>query len=154
MAIYYKTADQLPLMEKVTDSTYAIVEENGTLKRVSGSNLGGSSIKTAIIKQEGYDEMLAYLKGETGTEPTIVDTIFTCTNMTFEEAYQIMGSGEPLSFMLMRAGEGCTQEILYGVFGGTVAIGQPIIVLRNNNIKLSWTEDGISAILQSSGAGS
>ena len=155
MAIYYKTADQLPLMEKVTDSTYAIVEENGTLKRVSGSNLVGSRIKTAIIKQEGYDEMLAYLKGETETEPTIEDTIFTCTNMTFEEAYQIMGSGEPLSFMLMHVRNVCNQEILYGAFAGTVMIGQPIIVLCNDNIKqLFWTEDGISATLPSSGAGS
>lgn len=155
MAIYYKTADQLPLMEKVTDSTYAIVEENGTLKRVSGSNLGGSGIKTAIIKQEGYDEMLAFMKGETETEPTIKDTIFTCTNMTFEQAYQIMGSGEPLSFMLMRAGEGCTQEILHGMFGGTVVIGKPSIVLSNgNNKSLFWTEDGISTTPPPIGAGS
>ena len=39
----YKTANNLPIMEEVTENTYALVEENGTLKRVSGENLGGKS---------------------------------------------------------------------------------------------------------------
>lgn len=37
----YKTANNLPIMEEVSENTYALVEENGALKRVSGDNLGG-----------------------------------------------------------------------------------------------------------------
>lgn len=156
MAINYKTADQLPLMEEVTDSTYAIVEENGTLKRVSGSNLGGSGIKTAIIKQEGFDEMLAFLKDETQTKPTITDIVYTCTNMTFDEAYQTMGRGEPLSFLIMYFDSmKCIYEILIGIFAGNLMFGVPAITLAGKKINaLYWTADGISTTQPSSGASS
>jgi hypothetical protein len=45
----YKTANNLPILEEVTENTYALVEDNGTLKRVSGSNLGGSKSNFCVI---------------------------------------------------------------------------------------------------------
>ena len=64
----YKTADQLPISEEVTESTYAIVEEKGTLKRVPGSNLGGGGGGNICIFR------IFDLAGEGNT-----------CNMTFEE---------------------------------------------------------------------
>lgn len=45
----YKTANNLPILEEVTENTYALVEDNGSLKRVSGSNLGGGNGGNACV---------------------------------------------------------------------------------------------------------
>lgn len=141
MAIQYKTANQLPIMEEVTDNTYALVEENGTLKRVSGSSLGGSGIKTAIIKSSTYDNAIS---GSTtmATKPTT----YSCINMTFEEAYQTMANAEPLQAIIMGAleGAGCVPCIV-GYFGDA-AFGVPtlLIIELGGNGEYFWTADGIS----------
>ena len=73
----YKTANNLPIMEEVTESTYALVEENGTLKRVSGENLGGKS-NYCVITIEQTAVM------ESGVENTDNGVTYTC-NMTYDE---------------------------------------------------------------------
>ena len=141
MAIQYKTANQLPIMEEVTDNTYALVEENGTLKRVSGSSLGGSSIKTAIIKSSTYDNDIS--------GPTEMDneaTTYSCINMTFEEAHQTMANGEPLQAIIMFVVDrqpSCTQGIIVSLADAVVR--KPIIaILCSEGLSYFWTADGIS----------
>jgi hypothetical protein len=74
----YKTADKLPILEEVTESTYALVEDNGTLKRVPGSNLGGGSSCCVI----SIDKSAAT---DTDAEGTGSDrTVYTC-NMDYNE---------------------------------------------------------------------
>lgn len=135
MAIQYKTADQLPIMEEVTGNTYALVEENGTLKRVSGSSLGGG-IKTAMITINLGD-----------------NTVIECTNMTFEEAYQAMTTGESIDCI-------CTL-----IIDGLASVSHPVLVCfsvestiiikidiglmlepsnnKSNISLLAWTSSGI-----------
>lgn len=141
MAIQYKTANQLPIMEEVTGNTYALVEENGTLKRVSGSSLGGSSIKTAIIKSSTYDNAISgppEMDNEAAT--------YSCINMTFEEAHQTMSNGEPLQAVIMLVSEGlpsCLQSMLVAL--GDAAFGTPIIaIICMERFRYFWTADGIS----------
>lgn len=141
MAIQYKTANQLPIMEEVTGNTYALVEENGTLKRVSGSSLGGSSIKTAIIKSSTYDNAIS--------GPTEIDNeaaTYSCINMTFEEAHQTMSNGEPLQAIIMFIADGqptCTQGIF--VFLADAVLGTPLItIICSEGFRYFWTADGIS----------
>lgn len=141
MAIQYKTANQLPIMEEVTDNTYALVEENGTLKRVSGSSLGGSSIKTAIIKSSIYDNAISG-----ATEMDNEATTYSCINMTFEEAHQTMANGEPLQAIIMFVMDGqplCTQGIFVSL--SDVILGTPLIsILCTEGLRYFWTADGIS----------
>lgn len=66
--------------------------------KVGGGSSGGG-IPTAIIKQDGYDNALmgvAVAGGESVDVPT-----FTCTNMTYDEAKNIILSGQPLSAVVM-----------------------------------------------------
>lgn len=145
MAIQYKTANQLPIMEEVTGNTYALVEENGTLKRVSGSSLGGSSIKTAIIKSSAYDNAISdppEMNGETIT--------YSCINMTFEEAHQAMANGEPLQAIIMLVADGICQCCqVTSVYLTDNPFKVPSIVINNAFANAEaqhyfWTADGIS----------
>ena len=45
----YKTVEQLPLVEEVTETTNVLVEENGSLKRIPSSEVGGGGKVMFII---------------------------------------------------------------------------------------------------------
>ena len=82
----YKTANNLPIMEEVSENTYALVEENGVLKRVSGENLGGKS-NCCVFTVDNR----AAVPMSVGVENTDNGIIYTC-NMTYAEFYDaIMG---------------------------------------------------------------
>ena len=146
MAIQYKTANQLPIMEEVTGNTYALVEENGTLKRVSGSSLGGSGIKTAIIKSSTYDNAISGLP-ETNNEAGT----YSCINMTFEEAHQTMSNGEPLQAIIMTDVDGlpsCVQGVAVIFDDAAFGVPVPTIIIffstpNKNSLSFFWTADGI-----------
>ena len=141
MAIQYKTANQLPIMEEVTGNTYALVEENGTLKRVSGSSLGGSDIKAAIIKSSTYDNAISG-PTEMGNEAAT----YSCINMTFEEAHQTMANGEPLQVIIMLVADGvpsCLQATIVSL--ADAAVGVPTIaIICMQELRYFWTADGLS----------
>ena len=153
MSIEYKTADQLPLMEEVSENTYAVVEENGVLKRVPGSMLGGSGgIKTAIIKSSYYDNVLAGIQTTQSAEPDPVTC--ECLNMTFEEAYQSMANGEPMNAVGMLIYSMLPVNVVGSItFAGIAMLGVPCIVISfsvpaNGTLatiaELFWTENGLS----------
>lgn len=137
----YKTADQLPIIEEVTGNTYALVEENGTLKRVSGSSLGGSGIKTAIIKSSTYDNAISG-PPEMGDEAAT----YSCINMAFEEAYQTMANGEPLQVIIMLAVDGmpsCLQPTFVSLADAAARV-PTIAIICAQELRYFWTADGIS----------
>ena len=141
MAIQYKTANQLPIMNEVTGNTYALVEENGTLKRVSGSSLGESGIKTAIIKSSTYGNAISGL-----TEMDNEATTYSCINMTFEEAHQTMSNGEPLQVIIMTIADGlpsCIPGLCVSL--ADAVLGVPTIAtVTTAELRYFWTADGIS----------
>lgn len=113
----YKTADQLPLMEEVTETTHAIVEDGGTLKRVSGSMLGGGGggkVCYIDITEEGDEAstastlslenlMSGVSTAASAASPTYVGS---CANMTFDEVYATLEAGEYLPIVFRMAVEG------------------------------------------------
>lgn len=78
--VEYKTADKLPVLEEVTENTFALVEDGGSLKRVSGSNLGGKS-NCCVINIEQPEVM----DSEASTSPAT----YTC-NMTYDELIEAL----------------------------------------------------------------
>lgn len=80
----YKTANQLPILEEVTENTFALVEENGSLKRVSGSNLGGKS--NCCVISIDYSNAAAPSSVES-TDPSGV--VCTC-NMDYNELLEVI----------------------------------------------------------------
>lgn len=131
-------------------ATLFCLNPDGTINRVSAANVGGSGgIKTAIIKDSNYDNALAGVQGATSAAPAVT---YECINMTFDEAYQLMASGEPLQVVGMVGIEGAVNVGGMTMFFGTV-LGVPCIVVSLNIIissdsvsvtALYWTADGLS----------
>lgn len=126
-------------------ATLFCLNPDGTVNRVSAANVGGSGgIKTAIIKDSGYDNALAGMQTAESSAPAYT---FECINMTFDEAYQTMASGEPLQVLGMVTAEGAT-NVTGAAFLGTV-MGVPCIMMMfaaasTTIALLYWTADGLS----------
>jgi hypothetical protein len=159
MAEYtFKRLSDVEALAEVPEGANAFIEIDGKIKKVPGEGLGGAGgIKTAIIKSSDYDNMLAGVQTMSSAAPAIT---CECINMTFEEAYQTMASGEPLNCTLMA----CFNPMPINVSGlcvfAGILFGQPIIMLSFSIIpdvddieviKLYWTEDGLSTEMPSSG---
>lgn len=85
MANYKKLTD-VEVMEEVSESTMALVEENGTLKKVPcGKGFGGGDNP---IK---YTAIMVDLPQ---------NSEFHCENMTFDEAFNHLRNGEIVDFIL------------------------------------------------------
>lgn len=144
MALDFKKIGDVELLEQVPDTANAVVEVDGAFKRVPGSNLGGGGIKTAIIKSSDYDDAIAGVQ----TMVAASEITFSCTNMTFEEAYSTMAAGEPLAVLFMVNGGGAS--CVYGAttFAGT-ALSDPGILLSsedkifNGDEVAFWGTEGI-----------
>lgn len=98
MANYKKLTD-VEVMEEVSENTMALVEENGKLKKVPcGAGFGGGNgVATAIIRGDIYMNMLSQTAPLDGMD--FED--YTCDNMTFKEAKDIILAGEPLDVIMM-----------------------------------------------------
>lgn len=124
-------------------ATLFCLNPDGTVNRVSAANVGGSGgIKTAIIKDSGYDNAIAGVQSASYSTPKYT---YECINMTFEEAYQLMASGEPLQVLGMFAYEGgaCLGALVVNI---TSVYETPCIVMAwvVNSLTLYWTADGLS----------
>lgn len=145
MSYEFKRLSDVEALTEVPEGANALIEVDGAIKRVPGSGLGGATgIKTAIIKDSEYDACIAAFS----TMISATTMTYECINMTFNEAYETMANGEPLSVFGMLSGEGAVN--LYGtaIFVGTT-MGVQCIVLgfifnEDSSFMLYWTADGIS----------
>lgn len=152
MSYEFRRLSDVEALTEVPAGANALIEVDGDIKRVPGSGLGGATgIKTAIIKDSEYDACLSYfstmVSGSTLT--------YECTNMTFEEAYETMSNGEPLSVFGMFSGESATNIYGSAAFLGT-SMGVQCIMLvfmfsTDYSLMLFWTADGISNSAPSGG---
>lgn len=162
MAYEFQKLSEVEALAEVPEGANALIEVNGDIKRVPGSGLGGATgIKTAIIKTSDYDEMLTVLTGAVIPKDGAPVPEITCINMTFEEAYQTMVSGEPLNVISMVTYNGMALNFNSTVcFAGSAVFGIPCICIDvsfidsngiNNLAFLFWTPDGISTDVPNSG---
>ena len=140
----FKKLSEVELLETASDNATVLVEEGGEIKRVAKSEVGGAGIKTAIIKSSDYDNTIAGLS----TAATAVEITYACLNMTFEEAYQTMASGEPLQAVAMWVSDGAICGHMYCMFAGSAMFGEPCVILSDNilepRLALFWTTSGLS----------
>lgn len=145
----FKRLADVEALTEIPEGANAFVEVDGEIKRVPGEGLGGAGgFKTAVIKSDIYDEALAHMNngGRMSADP---EPTYSCINMTFEEAYSTLESGEVLKAILMDATEGpMIIEMMVG-FGGVRAYeGTPTIMFLAispmTQITLFWTPNGIS----------
>lgn len=143
----YKKFSELPQIVEASENTKVPVLDNGEMKLLDGSKLGGDTgIKTAIIKSSDYDEMLVNLQSASAAETlATVAATYSCLNMTFEEAYETMANGEPLEIVFMVVAEGCVVDHGVASFAGVAMTGSPclILFLDTTGLELYWTADGL-----------
>lgn len=151
----FKRLGEVEALSEVPENANALIEVDGSIKRVPGSGLGGAAgIKTAIIRDDAYIDYLS----EISTMARI--NAFECINMTFEEAYETLLSGEPLAVFGM-IGELGGPFNLYGSIAPTnfstydAAAAEPALIIMfrviapdeesaDPSVILLWTSEGIS----------
>ena len=149
MATEFKKLSEVTALEEAAETAHVLIEENGEIYRVTKTAVGGG-VKTAIIRDSGYLNMIAGVNPTTPENPTYT---YECINMTFEEAYETMAKGEPLNVVGMLVSEGDAWNISgMAVFVGT-KFGTPCIAIPFFfvNFTLFWTPDGLSTSEPSSG---
>lgn len=110
----YKTADKLPILEEVTETTYALVEDGGVLKRVAGSNLGGSNCCVINIDQ-GESLEPSDAVGSSAT--------YTC-NMTYDELMEALQNKTLVGFSVnIYSGTQMSAGYCNSIYFGTEAPG-------------------------------
>lgn len=153
MANYKKLTD-VEVMEEVSESTMALVEDNGKLKKVPcGAGFGGGSeVATAILKSSRYGKITPKIE---------VGPTWECINMTFEEACEILASGKPLIALIMDQIYG-SDYTAYVITRNQLGYGTPAInffysnpsfvygednyyhIADPNNLNLYWTAEELS----------
>lgn len=132
MANYKKLTD-VEVMEEVSESTMALVEENGKLKKVPcGAGFGGGNgVATAIIRSSYYGK----LQPKATSGPT-----WECLNMTFEEASEILASGKPLVALIMDQLDGM-DYMAYAVTLNQLGRITPAINFYYRNLSIAYGDD-------------
>lgn len=151
----FKTPNDLELLEEVPETANAIVEVDGEMKRVPGSNLGGG-IPTAIWKLDLGDMASMSLNGgvavasDTGDKARATSTAYTvtCDNMTYAEAKELLLAGELVRFRLYANAEGVVMnamDVSSGFFNisGTELIGALFFSTITGEITMYWGENGV-----------
>lgn len=124
----YKTADKLPILEEVTETTYALVEDGGSLKRVSGELLGGKSNCCVINIDRGEAPELS-----DAVESSI---IYTC-NMTYDELMEALQNKTLVGFSInIYSGTEMYSGVVNNVYFGADAPG---IMIMYNTMEDSGT---------------
>lgn len=151
---FTKLAD-VTLVAETTDITNVFIEEDGEIKRVPKTEVGGTG--KVIIKSSEYDAAIqTMLSG--GAAPSDLgssDATYTCINMTFEEAYDALANGEYLDVVLMdtMGSTPITNISLLVAFGGIAFTGSPAIMLLMPETNFGggyiskqfmWTASGIT----------
>lgn len=128
----YKTANNLPIMEEVSENTYALVEENGALKRVSGENLGGKS-NCCVFTVDNRNVVADPLSIENTDNDGV---IYTC-NMTFTEFVEALMGKTLVGINLF------TYNNNYINFenGGQIFDEGDYVTIEFNNISLDFASD-------------
>lgn len=112
----------------------------------SGGSGSGGGIPTAIIKQDGYDNALMGVAVAGASAPTFT---CTCTNMTYEEAKNIILSGQPLNVIAMTFEQngsytGFASEYYIAVVLYNSAEGSGIAIYGSDGPRFNWTSDGLT----------
>ena len=123
------------------DLGYIAIGADATNTKYVWEKLGGSNsmgIKTAIIKEDGYDNILNGV-----ATASVQARSYTCTNMSFEEAWQSLLSGEPLAVMLMMymdGAPGCGYATYVVLDNATRTI---LLADKLSGSVIAWTSDQI-----------
>ena len=140
----FKRLNEVMLTESATDSANVLIEENGEIKRVPKTQVGGAGggIATAILRQVNYLDII------NGTMEPPEDFVFEPINMTLEEAIATLLSGEPLDIIMMMIldGPGIVRPNLYMTDGESMIT--MILEMGGSAETFLWTSESITILTE------
>lgn len=102
MSYNFKNLADVELLNEVPEGCTAFAEVDGVVKRVPSKGLGGESgIKTVIIKDNYYDDILS--GNDIAPDALSSSSNDFTTSMAFEEVVAFLASGEPLQIYVLGA---------------------------------------------------
>lgn len=140
MATEFVRLADVPAVEEIKDSDTVLVVQDGDVKKAPKSAVSGNIIKTVIITDNWYD---AIING--AEEPPTENPIYSCSNMTYEEARAILASGEILNVFFKGVssdGPTITHTIIH--YLPEIKFIPIFVLLMSEPITLFWSADGFS----------
>ena len=123
MSYAFKKIGATNILENAPDNANVVCEVGGEVNRVPATKIGGGGIKVAIIKRTG--------------------SVFSCDNMTYEEAVEYLTNGVPFLIFIF---DDTQYTIARGAsYDGTSRIKVYDATSLNDNRTYSWTSAGITA---------
>ena len=122
MSYVFKKISATNILENAPAEANVVCEVNGEVNRVPATKIGGGGIKVAIIKSAG--------------------SVFSCDNMTYEEAVEYLTNGVPFLIFIFNGAE---YIIAQGAnYNGTSKIEVYPENPSNSNRAFHWTSAGIT----------
>ena len=122
MSYVFKKIGATNILENAPAEANVVCEVNGEVNRVPATKIGGGGIKVAIIKSAG--------------------SVFSCDNMTYEEAVEYLTNGVPFLVFLFNGAEYMIARDVY--YNGTSKIEVRATNKEGHNVFLYWTSAGIA----------
>ena len=123
MSYAFKKIGATNILENAPAEANVVCEVNGEVNRVPATKIGGGGIKVAIIKNTG--------------------SVFSCDNMTYEEAVEYLTNGVPFLIFIF---DDTQYKIARGVsYDGTSRIEVYAATSSNSNRTYSWTSAGFTS---------
>lgn len=124
----------------VSEISFSAYAETNIVETIPAEYLPGAFVPTAVIKSSDYDNALMGV--QTASAPA--GPTYECINMTFEDAYQRVRKGFPISAVYMGIIDELPRyEVVRDYTDLTNQIGQPCLLMLAD-VDLFWTENGIS----------
>lgn len=150
MAKDFVRLSEVPVVEEVVDTASVLVEMDGEIYRAPKTQVGGAGIPVAIIEHSAY---LDFLDWAINSSPDVSsfnaesESPYKCTNMTFQEAWDILSNGQPLTVIGLFPECGVCNPVMVCCVGpGQSSSGSNEIRIIFPEIGpgiLIWTTDGI-----------
>lgn len=142
---------EAPMVDKPEDgATLFALNEDGTINRIKADGIGGGKIaKLHTVTDESTESALSLqnLKdgGSTTRSMSMIYTA-TCDNMTYEEAVEVIQSGEPLGiyFTASQDGQVMTDYSASCWYTGSFIMILFVAIMAELSTTWYWTADGIS----------
>ena len=123
MSYAFKKIGATSILENAPDNANVVCEVNGDVNRVPATKIGGGGIKVAIIKRTG--------------------SVYSCDNMTYEEAVGYLTNGVPFLIFIFR--DARYMIALKVFYDGTSTITFSATSGGGTLYNYVWTSAGITA---------
>lgn len=144
MALEFKKLSEVTLTEKAVDTANVLIEENGEIKRVPKTEVGGSGSAAIIIKDTEYDNAMSGVS-TLMAPPSGPSTTYECVNATFEDIWNAVVNREAINVVGMLIDDGYPFILSCSTIGinteDTVLIFGFRNTLTDNTIMLMWNPD-------------